>query len=320
MRTTWLRGLALLALGAAFAQGALAYQFIRYSNPARTVVNTDGGSWRATFTDGALTVRHWGPSRTFSEPVQTGVTAGTQTVTHTSYLRVMGTPWPAGGIPTAAEVDALLARTEPDVFAVAMEYIYGAPTVKVPDASAYTGYRWVSGDAAYGPDIGADFNDHLGIDWDYGAAYGGRDLNELAEYGRLDCSGFVRMVFGYRLGLPLAKSGYERPGVALPRTSAMQASSDGMGVWIVPFTGSKPSSFGNLTYGDLVFFDSDGDDGVIDHVGIYLGVDNQGKDRVLSSRNSLLGPTMKDSAAGNSPSILQGSGWMGGGFRAARRL
>jgi cell wall-associated NlpC family hydrolase len=75
-----------------------------------------------------------------------------------------------------------------------------------------------------------------------------------------------------------------------------------------------------LSPGDLVFFDSTGPDGVIDHVGIYLGVDNAGRDRVLSSRNSLRGPTMLDAASGSSPSTLQGSGWMPDGFRAARRF
>ncbi|MES2973493.1 MAG: NlpC/P60 family protein [Pseudomonadota bacterium] len=321
MTKTVFRFLAFAALGLAFAQGALAYQFQRFNNPPRTVVNSDAGNWRATYTDGAITVRHWGPNRTFSEPIQSGITGGTQTVTHNSYIRVMATPWPSGGIPTAAQVDALLASTGPDVLAVAMEYIYGAPVVKVPDASAYTGQRWVSGGTSYGPDVGGDFNDHLGISWNYGASYGGSDNNEDDEYGRLDCSGFVRMVFGYRMGVPLAKGGYDRPGVAIPRLSAKQAGSEGMGVWIIPNTGVKPTNFGNLTYGDLVFFDSDDSDpGVIDHVGIYLGVDNQGNDRVINSRNSLQGPTFKDPASGSNPSILQGNGWMGGGFRAARRL
>jgi hypothetical protein len=316
-----LRSLAVLLLLHALAGAAHAYQFVRASNPARTIVNSDSGSWRATFTDGSYTVRHAGPSRTFSEPVQSGVTAGTQTVTHNSYVRVMASKWPAGGIPTDAQVDALLARTDPDLFTVAFQYVHGAPQVKVPDSSAYTGYRWESGDAAYGPDVGADFNDYLGLDWNYGSSWGGTDANETAEYGRLDCSGYVRMVFGYRLGLTLAKSGYERPSVAIARTSALQAdSAESIGVRIIAPGSSKPTSFGNLAPGDLVFFDSDGPDGEIDHVGIYLGVDNEGKDRVLSSRNSLLGPTMKDSASGSSPSILNGSGWMPSGLRSARRL
>jgi hypothetical protein len=253
--------------------------------------------------------------------VQPGVSAGTQTVRHNSYVRTMTSPWPAGGIPTAAQVDALLARTDADLFAVAFQYVAGAPAVTTPDTSAYTGVRNISGDAAYGPDVGADFNDYMGVDWNYGAAWGGTDSNENSEYGRLDCSGFVRMVFGYRLGLTLARSGHERPTVAIARTSAMQAdSAQSIGVSIIAPASSKPTSFGNLAPGDLVFFDSDGPDGEIDHVGIYLGTDSEGKDRVLSSRNSLLGPTMKDSASGGSPSILNGSGWMPSGLRSARRL
>jgi cell wall-associated NlpC family hydrolase len=316
-----LRGLAAFVLLQALVPACLAYEFVRASNPPRTIVRSDTGQWRATFTDGSYTVRHSGPTRVFAEPVQSGITAGDQTVTHNSYVRVMTSKWPSGGIPTAAEVDALLARTDPDVFAVAMQYIHGAPTVTVADSNAYTGQRRISGDAAYGPDVGADFNDHLGVDWNYGTAWGGTDNNENSEYGRLDCSGFVRMVFGYRMGMTLAKSGDERPSVAIARTSAMQAdSTKSTGVSIIAPGSSKPTSFGNLAPGDLVFFDSDGPDGTIDHVGIYLGVDDEGNDRVLSSRNSLLGPTMKDSASGSSPSILNGSGWMPSGLRSARRL
>ena len=227
---------------------------------------------------------------------------GAQTVTHTSYVRVLPSPWPSGAVPTAAQVDVLLASSEPDALAVAMQYIHGQPTVKVADANAYTGYLWVSGDAGYGPDIGADFNDHLGVSWDYGASYGGIDPNETAEYGLLDCSGFIRMVFGYRMGIPLAKIGHERPGVAIPRTSALQSSSGtSIGVGVIADTGRKPTSFDNLSPGDIVFFDADGADGTIDHVGIYLGIDSSGKNRVLSSRNSLLGPTMKDSASATRP-------------------
>ncbi len=300
---------------------APAYQFIRAASPARTIVNTSAGEWLATYTDGSYTVRHYGQSRTFSEPVNPGVTAGAQTVTHTSYVRVLPSPWPSGAIPTAAQVDVLLASSEPDALAVAMQYIHGQPTVKVADANAYTGYLWVSGDAGYGPDIGADFNDHLGVSWDYGASYGGIDPNETAEYGLLDCSGFIRMVFGYRMGIPLAKIGHERPGVAIPRTSALQSSSGtSIGVGVIADTGRKPTSFDNLSPGDIVFFDADGADGTIDHVGIYLGIDSSGKNRVLSSRNSLLGPTMKDSASATSPSILDGNGWMPSGFRSARRF
>lgn len=301
------------------AKEAAAYQFVRASNPARTIVNSDSGAWRATFTDGSYTVRHHGPSRTFSEPVMPGVTIAPASVTHTSYVRVMSAPWPSGKIPTAAEVDALLARTDPDMFAVAMQYIYAAPIVSVPDPAAYTGFRRISGDAAYGTAVGSDFNDYMGIAYNYGS-WGGIDPNETHEYGQLDCSGFIRMVFGERMGMVLAKMGYERPGVAIPRTSALQASNSGVGTVIIADTGAKPTALGNLAQGDVVFFDSDGNDGVIDHVGIYLGVDSNGHNRVLSSRISLQGPTMNDAASGNSPSTLNGSGWMPSGFRSARRF
>lgn len=316
-----LRGLAAFVLLQALVPACLAYEFVRASNPPRTIVRSDDGSWRATFTDGAYTVRHSGPSRTFEEPVREGVTGGTQTVRHNSYVRVMASKWPSGKIPTAAEVDALLARTDPDMFAIAFQYVTGQAAVTTPDSSAVGGQRMISGDAAYGDDVGADFNDFMGVDWNYGSSYGGTDANELSEYAHLDCSGFVRMVFGYRMGMTLAKRDHERPSVAIARTSALQADPTmSVGVSIIAPRTSKPSSFGNLAPGDLVFFDSHGSDDEIDHVGIYLGVDDDGNDRVLSSRKALDGPTMKDDAAGTNPSILNGTGYMPSGFRSARRL
>lgn len=320
--TAVLRGLAaFIFLQAACIPAALAYEFVRASSPARTIVRSDDGAWRATFTDGAYTVRHSGPSRTFSEPVRAGITGGTQTVTHNSYVRVMTSKWPSGKIPSAAEVDALLARADPDLFAIAFQYVTGQPAVTTADSTAVNGQRMISGDAAYGDDVGADFNDYMGVDWNYGSSHGGTDANETSEYAHIDCSGFVRMVFGYRLGMTLAKLNYERPTVAIARTSALQADAGkSVGVSIIAPRNSKPSSFGNLAPGDLVFFDSHGGDNEIDHVGIYLGVDNEGNDRVLSSRKALDGPTMKDDAAGTSPSILNGTGYMPSGLRSARRL
>lgn len=316
-----LRGLAAFVLLQALVPACMAYEFVRASNPPRTIVRSDTGAWRATFTDGAYTVRHSGPSRVFAEPARSGVTGGTQTVTHNSYVRVMTSKWPSGGIPTAAEVDALLARTDPDMFAVAFQYVTGQPSVSVPDSTAVNGQRMVSSDAPYGDDIGADFNDYMGVDWNYGTSWGGVDPNETSEYAHLDCSGFVRMVFGYRMGMTLAKRDHERPTVAIARTSALQADPDmSVGVSIISPRTTKPTNWGNLAPGDLVFFDSHGSDDEIDHVGIYLGTDSDGNDRVLSSRKALDGPTMKDDAAGTNPSILNGTGYMPSGFRSARRL
>ena len=168
--------------------------------------------------------------------------------------------------------------------------------------------------------MGSDFNDFLGIPWDYGE-YGGLDAPEKDEYGQLDCSGFMRMIFGYRSGVPLTKD--FRPGVAIPRISSEMCNRNtSVGTTIVANNGSRPpsSAYAELNVGDVVCFDADADDGTIDHVGIFLGVDNQGKHRILSSRMSLNGPTMKDAASGTSPSVLEGSAWMPNGWRSAIRL
>jgi cell wall-associated NlpC family hydrolase len=135
-----------------------------------------------------------------------------------------------------------------------------------PDASnlALNGLR-IAGDAAYGASAGADFNDYLGVDWQYGAS---ADQSEPAELGKLDCSGFIRMVLGYRLGIPMSISA--APGT-LPRRAAVQFSA-GRGRVIVSNTGRQVTSLGRLRPGDLAFFDASTRNGtVIDHVGIFVG-------------------------------------------------
>jgi hypothetical protein len=63
----------------------------------------------------------------------------------------------------------------------------------------------VAGDASYGPLVdgereeGSDFNDYLGITWSYPER---NDLPEERQAQCLDCSGFIRMVFGFRRHLP----------------------------------------------------------------------------------------------------------------------
>src|SRR5204862_3726234 len=121
------------------------------------------------------------------------------------------------------------------------------------------------------------------------------DAPEGVDAGNLDCSGYVRMVYGYRGGVPMSIS--PRSGT-LPRTSANQYAS-GTGVLTIPRNGNvavAARDYAKLQPGDLVFFDADNADGTIDHVGIFLGVDTNGNYRMINSRNSMHGPTMRDGA------------------------
>ena len=70
--------------------------------------------------------------------------------------------------------------------------------------------------------------------------------------------------------------------------------------------------------GDLLFFDLDPADGPqADHSGIYLGLDDAGHHRFLSSRSKANGPTFGDFGGA---AILDGGGRFAARFRVARRL
>ena len=159
---------------------------------------------------------------------------------------------------------------------------------------------------------GADFNDYLGISWSYP---GVTDAPEANQFRSLDCSGYVRMVFGYRAALPLSLA--SDGGVHLPRR-AVQMADAAPGIVLISNSGSVPSSRSMLLAGDLVFFDADTGDGTaIDHVGIYLGRDSGGHDRFISSRKTADGPTLGDLGG---RSILDGTGYWAVAFRSARRI
>jgi cell wall-associated NlpC family hydrolase len=290
------------------------YTQVALSSPTRTEVRDSANNWLATYTNNSYTVKVKGPSRTFSEPVFTETNTTQYSVTTNVWQRVLKSKFT--GTVDEAQLENWLADSSPDTLALAMQYVYGASTVNV-------GNIRMSDNAEYGAGAGADFNDYLGISWNYGT-YGGTDSPETGEFGEMDCSGYVRMIFGYRQGMTLTLN--TRPGVAIPRTSAEQCNTaDSLGVTLVPNTGVKPSSsnYSKLTAGDLVCFDAT-PDGTIDHIGMYLGQDSGGHYRFLSSRNSLLGPTMNDSGVSSppcySPSTLDGCGWAPDGWRSAVRF
>lgn len=284
--------------------------FERLTSPARTVVR-EGGRVLAVFTDGARTVTIDGPKRTFSEP------AATKAAVHTtSWVRLAPKPWEPGqeDAPWFTEWFAeARADTSPDVLEVATQYVIDAPAEKDGEGVRYRG------DASFGPvkASGAgrkeqsDFFDYLGKPWTFPDAKGEPDDT---RYGAVDCSGYVRLVYGYRMGMPLL--GTNEPGPGLPRR-AYAIAAHGPGVELVPNKQVRASAYGVLQPGDLVFFEVEDDPETLDHVGIYLGLDDGGHHRFISSRERINGPTLGDVGG---TSLLDDGGHYSTAWRAARRL
>ena len=186
------------------------------------------------------------------------------------------------------------------------------------------GDHQISGDASYGPlqEEGSDFNDYVGIRWLY--PNDPPDEPEPNQLRCLDCSGFMRMVWGYRHHLP--GSGYldsvplslrpkkrQRPSSPRGRDVPLRTRVDPGGGH-----GSQLEDFEHIDIGDLVFFDGSDDDGDdIDHVGMYLGTDTGGHHRFISSRKTPDDPTFADYGGS---SVLDGAGHYAKAFRAIRRL
>ncbi|MDP9461567.1 MAG: C40 family peptidase [Actinomycetota bacterium] len=275
----------------------------RFFDPNPVVVR-DALGVVATFTTGARTATLRGPRRTFAESTTTA------TVATDTWVRLLDQPF-TGTVDYAWLAQRLEDRA-PDVLATAAQYITAAATLLDPNGRRY------AGDAAYGllradgtRAEGSDFNDYLGASWTYGTYV---DRPEADQYGSMDCSGYVRSVFGYRLGMPLS---LRSDGVRLPRR-AVQMLDSAPGVVVVPDTGGRPSSLSTLLPGDLVFFDASTDDGtLVDHVGIYLGTDSAKAARFLSSRKTPDGSTLGDLGG---RSTLTGTGLYARSFRAVRRL
>jgi len=277
--------------------------------PVTKTVTDSNGNKLATFTVGARTVLMHGPTRTFAERANTAAT-----ITSPDWVRLY--PKPFDGTVDQAWLQAAVADnnspSKPDLIAIAMQYITGAPTIKDD-----TG-RIIAGSASYGPTMpdgereeGSDFNDYLGISYTYGTEV---DKPEARQLGSLDCSGFQRMIWGYRSGIPLEL----RPtGTAIPR-QAYQMYDSLPGIVVIPNIGKQVNDFSRLQVGDLVFHDASDDDGTkIDHVGVYLGLDSNGDRRFISSRKKANGPTFGDLGG---RSVLNGRGSYAETFRAVRRF
>jgi hypothetical protein len=298
--------------------GPLDYE--RIGNPARTVARDRHGTIIATFTDGARTAVLDGPSRTFAEPRTTDAKVVTK-----SWVRVLPKAWARGAERTdwfQSWFKTWRSSREPDVLAWALEYVAGAP----PRWNK-SGLRY-SGDARYGPRIisdsgrplrgkrrmGSDFYDYLGVPWRFPDGVTRRPQEK--RHHSVDCSGYVRLVFGYRAGLPL-NSRNSATGNGLQRTADGIAHGP-LGVPVIPLTDRRPDTIQGLQPGDLVFFRTRKlPDGRIGHVGLYLGLDTDDHPRFISSRKTANGPTMGDKGG---TSRLDGEGYYARGLRGARRL
>ncbi|MDI1445756.1 hypothetical protein [Polyangium sp. 6x1] len=277
-----------------------------------------GGAVIAWFTEGAYTVRMVGPPRTFDAG------APVPLITTTMWVRTLDRPFDSAAMSIEelrAWLDAARAANcatgTPDLLAIAFEYTEGTPN-----------------DAAY--EYGADFHDYLGVDWDPPDA----DLIPAhpEQLGKLDCSGYMRLVFGVHAKIPLSL----HEAGAIPRTSREQYRA-GPGKILVPFRTEPPGAarfhgeptaeeLAAIEVGDLVFFDTDCDANAvmpscgtdwttISHVGLYVGLDAVGDRRFISSRVVADGPTVANTGGfsifNETPGVPHDyPTW----FRAARRF
>ena len=281
------------------------------------VLLADGGVWAGTLTLGASTVTLAGPSRTFAEETTP------HTVSHSTWVRTLPAPFD-GEVDLAWLAEALTANETgvPDILTLAMQYTHGAPAI-------FDGNMQIAGESAYGPtkdgkrQEGSDFSDYLGVTWNYPG--GISDPPEHGQFRCLDCSGFIRMIWGFRHSLegrghvdciPLGLAPSPDRSAIPRRANEIYGSSPG--VIVIENAGSPVEDAALLGAGDLVFFDADEEDGPrLDHVGMYLGLDDGENARFISSRKTRNGPTLGDVAGA---SILNGNGLYARSFRAARRF
>ncbi len=331
---------ALTTLGTGFA--ALDKWHIRAQRTGNTVRcrawkdgTAEPGSWTHSATDtdhmtgriGVRSIASTGNTNTpfhsyvYSIAAESCEWANPPTVTHDQWIRVLDDPYDGDWTPDIeARIRHWAQDTSPDVLAYSM--MFGAHAPPVVDGTL--GYQ-VYGEAGYGPlqPDGkrfefSDFNDYFGVAWDFDSGEH-RDFPhfDIDETLNIDCSGFVRMVYGYRMGLPLTFD-LNFDGLNIPRRSR-DMGPDGPGIIVAQAVGAPPS-LAKIQIGDVVFFDADSGDevsGQIDHDGIYIGQDSLGGYRFISSRKVADGPTFGDLGG---PSLLDGAGFYADALRIIRRF
>lgn len=288
----------------------------------------------SSFPSGKLGVRAFASTGSTNVPTflfdDFTVTAATwvtpPTVTHSTWVRLL--PAPFAGTVDAAWLSAAVADTSPDLLAVATEYLTGGPKDASYGPLYAPGRSWDTGHADDGTrQEGSDWNDYLGVTGNYpDLSVPTTDTPEAHQLGCLDCSGFVRTVFGYRgdrsATLPMCLDDTaDFNGLRIPRRSVDQSAS-GPGVTIVSSVSAAPTDLTQIRPGDVLFWDADTsnpaeEEGQIDHSGIYLGADSAGGMRFLSSRKTADGPTMADLGG---TSVITGTDLYGRSLRRARRF
>ena len=187
-------------------------------------------------------------------------------ITHRTWVRLLPEPFTTWTPAVEALVRGWLLDPTPDALAYSMMYIAGAPTAVDPRlfTTGADAPKQVLGEARYGPteadgtrQEGSDFNDYIRISWSYpDTAVPATDVNELAQQYCLDCSGFLRMIFGYHLGLPMSlQDPADLNGLNLPRR-AVQIGPAGPGVLIAE-SADVPVDTSNIRVGDIVTFNAD---------------------------------------------------------------
>lgn len=241
------------------------------------------------------------------------------TVTHNTWVRVLAQPFSGTWTPQLADrIRTWATDTSPDVLAYALMYVTGAPAVTSP---ALAGAQ-VAGQSNYGPlDTdgtpieGSDFHDYMGRDWVF--PNGETRAAGAGEQGCMDCSGYVRMIYGYHMGIPMVRV-ENIDGTVLPRMTK-DIGPSGPGIVVAQATGTAPS-LAAIQIGDVPHFDADTSDpvaGQLDHNGIYVGVDALGNHRFLNSRKTPNAATMGDLGGA---SRLDGAGTYATSLRLIRRF
>ncbi len=262
----------------------------------------------------------------------------TPSITHSTWVRTLTAPYTVWNSTVETQVRAMIADTSPDLLSQAVNYINDS--LFVYDSRYYnTGEAAVAkavlGEASYGAlqsngtrAEGADFNDFIRIPWQYPSlSTPSTDNPETAEQYMLDSSGFVRMIYGFWGGLPMSLSASaDLNGLNLPRLGT-QVGPSGPGVLIATGSSSAPT-LTNIRIGDVIRFSSTaaaslaGDNASDvetgdDHLGIYLGLDQNDNRVFISSRKITNGPGF--GPIGGVP-YLNGSGYWALAVRDVRRF